>query len=1033
MAHIKVLRQSINFEQWSRVIISEVKACVIENEQLTEGWIYQPAELRKDGTYNFEGDPRPIVPGETWGRPDGNAIFTGNGTVPAEFAGKRVGLRWVIAANVIVRVNGELLYGLDPNREIVPLLEDARGGEKFEFELEAYVRSQPDDRRAAMRHLRGCIQEFSLPKLVVIDEEAQAANLELSIVHEAAFSAALSQGVKDFLVRHLEETLRILPPFESGRDEVRAALPAVRQYLRDNVFIGDASPFGRVGKLAMVAHSHLDVAFFWQVHHTVQKNARTCLVQLWLMDHYPEFLYSHSQSWAYEMLKSRYPELYERIKQRVVEGRWEVAGGLYVEPDCNLISAESLTRQCLYAQNFFLKEFGFTVNNCWLPDVFGNSSIMPQILKGAGIDYFVSHKMSTWNDTNPFPYNNFMWSGIDGTEIAACVPPVHFAMWHHPESLVTSWDKFIDKDVCDETLHLYGYGDGGSGVTVEMLERARRLEDLPGMPRFRQTSGSDYLKRAFANSDGLGKWEGEIYLEAHRGTYTTKGRLKLENRFAEFHALEIEALAALAHAIAAIPYPNERIETAWKHILLNQFHDILPGSNIAPVERDALETYTQARTEFDAIAEEARSAIIESGDDQFSVFNPFSFKRTGLVSLSGDSDIAAIQKQQIPSAPGETIMRPVTLVPDVPALGFTEIRDENGLSAYSGNTLQASDKKLENEWFILEFDQTGCVTRLYDRRFDREIVPEGRVANEWQLFEDRPGVYNAWDILRSFEDHRHPLGDAESIEVVENGPLSAALKITRRFRSSLAVQVVRLYTFTPRIDFETWIDWREREKLLKVAFPLTVKALHYTTDTSAGGFERPNNRNTTWEQARFEVPSHKWVDLSESGFGVALLNNCKYGLDVKGDTVRLSLLRGPIRPDPSSDEGEHRFTYSLLPHAGDWKTGGVIEEAFDLNWPMRAIPGSAKETGANLKISSDALHIQSLKGAEDGSGDLILRLIELRGSRGTARVELIPGRNWRSIVETDLLERPTRDAIRDGKVVIIRYRPNGIITLRFSM
>jgi len=1040
MAHAKVVRRSMSFVDFSRHVIEGVRECILLGRAPTSDWRVRHAQYEKDGSYTFDEDWRPIGPGENWGRPDGCALFVGRAEVPAAFAGRAVSLHWPIAAEVILSVDGRLHDGVDPNRSLVPLLEEAAGDERLELSCEAYVRSKPDDERAlATSALRGCVQRFNLPELVTVDEESRRAHLELLVLHEAISSPALGEDLRAFLEIRLQEALRLLPPFESSPGNIRAAIPEVRRYLAEEVYAGEASPFRGSGKLALVAHSHLDIAYFWRVHQTVQKNARTCLIQLRLMDRHPGFRYAHTQAQTYETLKQHYPALFEEVRARIAEGRWEIVGAPYVEPDCNMISAESLVRQCLYGRRFFEREFGVEVDNCWLPDVFGNSPIMPQVLKGCGVDYFVSNKMSTWNDTNRFPHNNFMWRGLDGTEIAACVPPVHFITWNDPGQLVESWEAFIDKDACDESLHMYGFGDGGSGATDEMLERLPLVEKLPGMPRCRLTTGREYLHRAFANPEGLARWDGELYLEMHRGTLTSKAVLKRENRRAEFRALETEALAAVAAARCGARYPREELEAAWKKLLVNQFHDILPGSNTAPVTCDALETYARAREEFESLAAAAREALGHAGGGggeraggRYRAFNALGFARSGVAELPADAAGAALQEECVAAAPGQAHCRPVGFVSEAPALGFAGLAGEDSLP---GGELSVAEDRLENSCLSLELNSSGELVSVLDKRTARQVLAAGATGNQLQLFEDRPGNYNAWDILSSFEDHRHPIPPAESIDVVERGPLSVAVRVERPLGAGRIVQVIRLRRASARVDFETWVDWREREKLLKVAFPLAVHAPVYTTDTSAGGYLRPNNRNTSWEQARFEVCCHKWVDLSEGHYGVALLNDCKYGCDVKGNVLRLSLLRGPIRPDPTSDEGQHRFTYSLLPHAGDWREGRVSEQALDLNAPMRAWfagAGCSEARGANLEISSPALHLQSLKCAEDDSGDLVLRLAELHGSRGTARIRLVPGLEWKSVRRTDMLERSLTDGQLAGGEVEADYRPYEIVTLRFA-
>jgi alpha-mannosidase len=1042
MAHVKVVRRSMSPEQWARLQFERVSGLIIAQSAPTTSWQVRNGQYYPDG-YVWNEAPQPINPGEFWGRPDGVAEFTGTATVPPEMAGRPVWLKFLAGGEVMVHVNETLLNGLDPNRTRLLLTENAQAGQTFDLRFEAYTRSKPDDDRAIpARDIRGCVQCFNLPRLVVIDEAAMALKYDLDILYGLAFGQHAAEDVQTRLHRQIETLLRAFPLFDSDLPTLRTAVPQIKAYLDEHIFCAE-TPFGKTGKLACVGHSHLDIAYHWTAAQTVQKNARTCLIQLRLMDRYPELSYTHSQAWAYETLERYYPELFAEVKQRIAEGRWEIVGGMYVEPDCNLPSAEALARQIIYGKLYFLEKFGVEVDNCWLPDVFGNTAILPQILKLGGIDYFVSNKMSTWNDTNRFPHNNFIWRGLDGSDIFACVPPTHFISWFEPDQVIEGWDAFIDKDTVDESLFMYGFGDGGSGVTEEMLEHYRRLQKSPGVPELRLTGGREYLHRVFARPEELSVWDGELYLEMHRGTFTTKGDMKRFNRRGEFLAQEVETLCALASLQGDADYPVESLRAAWKKLLLNQFHDIIPGSHTNAVYHESLETYAQMQREFETLRTAALDVLAPPTEETaVTIFNPAGHIRDGLVVFDADPGGTAgfalqsengvshlLQTQAIPGG-GE---RTVAVVLPVPPLAATNYRLVAVERPEPIPGLIADPARLENDFFRLEFDERGALTRIFDKRRKREILPAGGIGNNWQLFEDKPGKYNAWDILPNYVDHPIALPGWESIEVVETGPLSVALKLRRTFEQSRAEQIIRLHKNIPRIDFETWVEWSETERLLKVAFPVTVKARHFTTDTSAGGLERENHQNTPWQQARFEVCTHKWTDLSEGLFGVALLNDSKYGADVQGNVLRLSLLRAPIRPDRVSDKGEHCFTYSLFTHSGNWGSGGVVEAALDLNWPLRALPGR-RGISANpaLTIDAPALSVQALKLAEDGSGDVIIRLVELYGSRGTATLQT--GFAIKSAAVCDLLERLLSDIpLTEATTITLGYSPYQIQTVRLKL
>lgn len=1033
MAHVKVARRSMSLDQWSWLMFDQIAPLIVQDREPTDGWTVRIGEYEPEG-YIWDGPARPIADGDLWGRPDGAAEFLGTAIVPDRMAGKPLHFAMQCAGEVIVSADGKMIDGIDPNRQRMPLIESAETGRTIALRLEAYSRSKPDDERnVATRAIRGCVQHFHLPHLEIIDPAAFRVHRQLAVLHAAAFGAEFSEDSKTWLQARVREAIRRMPTFECDPGEIAAVIPSLGEWLEETVFSGDHG-LGHTGRLACVAHSHLDIAYHWRVRQTVQKNARTCLIQLRLLDRHPDFHFTHSQAWAYETLEQYYPELFEEVGKRIAEGRWEVVGGLYVEPDCNLISAESLARQILLGKRYFLEKFGIEVDNCWLPDVFGNSPVMPQILRAGGIRHFVSNKMSTWNDTNRFPHNHIRWRGIDGTDICACVPPTHFITWHDPNQWIEHWRSFIDKEQSTESLHMYGFGDGGSGVTDEMLEDFQWVRRLPEVPEGRISSAAGFLEKAFNDPDTLEVWDGELYLEMHRGTFTTKGWLKRENRRGEFMAYETELLCAMA-AGSGQEYPAATLEAAWKKLLVNQFHDILPGSHTFPVYGDAMADYAAMKQGFQSAATAAWNGLTKAEEDAMSAFNPFSFARESILEVTGDfaalrdetGEIHPIQKVE---SPGGGPTRTVAESGPVPGTGARVYHPCDSVCPAVDNGPKAASSFLENRFFRLEFGAGGELKTLTDRVRGIDTLMPGRAGNEWQMFEDRPGNYNAWDLLDRFEDHPIAMPAWAEVTVVEQGPVTAALLLRREFCGSRAEQIVRIYRNIPRIDFETWIDWREEERLLKVAFPLRMRPTSFSTDTSAGVLERAVHRNTSWEQARFEVCCHKWARAAEGLLGFSILNDGKYGCDLRDSTLRLSLLRAPVRPDRTSDREEHRFTYSVFLDGGHWPSSGLVETAYDLNLPMQAIPGAWAATAPFVQTGSPALHLQSIKRAEDGSGDLVLRLIELYGSHGHATLRVAGPCS--SAAQCDLLERPLRPLAAPPSGIPLDYRPYELITLRIS-
>ena len=1073
--HKQVARRSLTPEEWLRLRFKEVARWEEIASVAAGGWAVREARVDGPGCCRPLGRWRPIRDGHLWGSPDGTFLFRAAVSVPREFKGQPVLFELSTPTEMLVRIDGKLANGIDPNRSEVPLLARARGGERFAIELEAYVRSAPDDMRVVGQVSWGCTQVWRDPRLVCPDRVVQRFLYDFGTALDVALCPQVDEDVREFLLFHLDETLKHLDRDTEDRTAYHRGLARATDYLRRHVY--EAEGLAGQGALALVGHSHVDVAYHWRIRQGIRKNARTTVVQLALMDEYPEFLYCHTQPYVYEMLKEHYPDLFERVKAKVRTGQWELVGATYVEPDCNVPSGESLIRQCLYGKLFYLREFGVDVDTVWLPDVFGNSWVMPQILARAGVRYFVSNKMSTWNDTNEFPHTNFIWRGVDGSEIFACVPASHFISWLAPDQLLANWAGFKEKVEVGESMNMYGFGDGGGGATREMLETARRIRQFPGLPRTRLVTGKGYLDQAFRSPEKLETWDDELYLEMHRGVTTTKARLKQLNRRCELTARDAELWNVLAE-----PYgreiPRARLAAAWKQILVNQFHDILPGSHTSPVGQEAEETYAEAHRDLseamagaaDQIAVNVSTDAAESDWVNVVVFNSLSWPATGMVSAlaeAGQCRLVDAEGRDIPCQVREDDQGLWVdfVARDVPACGYAtyflgrspsnggvgagpcarpamaapiaHARGRHGdlpLQEPAKAKLKVSPRALENRFFRIRLNRSGEITSLLDKRCGREVVARGQRANALQLFEDKPGNYDAWDIVRMYRDKQWKLPPATSSEVVESGPVRAGIRVVRRFFESTLEQTIWIHSDIARVDFETRVDWRERNKLLKVAFPANVLARRATFDLSYGSITRPTHRNTSWDKAKFEVCGHQWADLSEAGYGVSVLNDCKYGWDVEGNVIRLSLLRGSIRPDPDSDLGEHTFTYSLFPHQGTWQEAGTVRAAYELNCPFyvaQGLPSGFAEAlpprHSFLSVDAPNVHVGALKPAEDGDG-CILRLVEQHGGRGGVAVRF--DRELRSVEECDLLERTEERLAHDGHELRTEMRPFEIKSFR---
>ena len=954
MAHIKVKRRSMSREEWIELRLGWLGRRIVAQSSPIEGWEVREARQAGEAEYEFyDAEWRPLETGDTIYTPDGTAFLRAAASVPEELRGQKVWFSLQTASEMMVKINGKYAGGIDPNRDRFEL---PAGVNELDIEIEGYNRSKPDDdRHQETRGLKGCRQAWQGARFVVLDEEALAGYYDAAILLDLLSSEAFDEDLCERVENHLDQALRL------------EDIGEMRAYLQEHIF-GDDTYRGS-GKVALVAHSHLDIAYFWRRVHGIQKNARTCLIQLRLMDKYPDFKYAHTQPYLYETLEKYYPDLFEELRGKVKSGQFEPCGAMYVEPDCNIPCAESLVRQCLYGQNYYKEKFGRIVENCWLPDVFGNSWILPQILKKSGVKYFVSNKMSTWNDTNRFPHNSFLWRGIDGSEVYACVPPTHFITENAPDQPLKNWQAYQDKEAVPETLCMFGYGDGGSGVTEAMLEYMARFEKLPGMPRTRHIAGAQYLAENFTPGAPLEVWDGELYLEMHRGTFTTKADLKKHNRQLEIKLRDAELLCSVAYARGE-EYPEEQLRELYKLLLVNQFHDILPGSHIAPVYRDAMADYAHLHGELDGIIGSAMAKL----------------------------DLACVN-----TLPWER--------ESIPAGGSSE------WFSFSENTLQTP-------LYQVEFGEGGEILSLYDLKLQREWVKPGGAFNRVTLYNDTPGNYDAWDILPDYKAIAHALEIAKPLHLAEQNGDCLTLEIEYKTQKSRWAQRIVFYRASGMIDVENRVDWQEDNRLAKALFDVNVLARTALCDTSGGVCMRETHRNTTWQQARYEVCQHKFSDMSEDGAGVALLNRGKYGISLEGSTMGLSLLRATQRPDVFSDRGNHSFSYRLFPHGDEASVTDITKMAWEYNVPVLG-EGEAAQLFA---IDHANVFLQAVKKAENGD-TLVLRLCEQAGRRGRATLKLPFA--MQSAWALDLLERPCEGDVTAaaGDELAFAYQPFEIITV----
>lgn len=952
MAHVKVVRRSMRPEEWTDLRFVWLQRGIYEEKyEITDLWIRDARQISEDQYEYYSDEYRPLKTGDMYFTPDGTAFIRGHVSVPEHMKGKKIYFSLHTAAEMIVKVNGKYVGGVDPNRERI-LLNPYIDSDELDIDIEAYNRSKPDDERnPASLAVRGCRQIFEGAYIATVRDDVQSLVYDYILFMDIAHCEYFNEDYRKFLFRELSKALDFID-FETYEGVDKAA-----KYVEEHIYSN--TDFKGNGDVALVGHSHLDIAYYWRRIHAVHKNARTILIQLRLMDQYPEFRYTHTQAYTYETLKKYYPELFTELKEKIAGGQFEPVGAMYVEPDCNVPSAESLIRQLLYGQLFFRREFNRTLDNAWLPDVFGNSWILPQILKKSGVDYFVSNKMSTWNDTNRFPHNNFIWKGIDGSSVYACVPPTHFITWNMPSQIQENWEAYQDKETGGQTLSMYGYGDGGSGCTEEMLEMIRRFDKVSVMPKIEVTGGADFLHKNLKDNTQLATWDGELYLEMHRGTFTTKSNLKKLNRELEFKLREAEMLCTLA-ALDGEEYPLDEITECYKKFLLNQFHDILPGSHIHPVYEDAMNDYRNVSDRLDTLLAK------HTGE---SYLNTLNFKRSSLTFIE--------------SPDGSDVRHGVKgfwAVPELDGLTGGKITPAAGNNDWLSVTPDTNGLSVDTPFYHASLARDGSFLSLYDKELDREWVREGCGFNKLHVYADNPGMYDAWDILPNYKDVQIELKVASALALVKQDGVSSEFAVTLSTEKSTWKMIIRFFAASRGIEVEHIVDWNEKHKLAKVNFAPDVLTRELTCDTSAGFVKRDLTKNTTWQQARFEVCHHKWFDMSESNGGLAVINEGKYGVGLEGNEVSLSLLRSTIRPDITSDMGHHDFCYLIIPHSADAVAAGIDRRALEYNIPLRKSSLCVPKAIRNA-VNECGLYLQAFKLSEDGSR-VVLRLTEADGRRG---------------------------------------------------
>ena len=1000
-------RGIFSFDDLVTVKLKTLKKRIYTDIETIPAWKMKECIYKGIDDYEFFYDEwKELNVGDRWGNNGWSAFFKNSFDMPARFAGKKVTLNVYFGGDSLLSVNGEPYQGLDPFRNSVLLTNCAKGDEHYDIDIESYYVWHSNE---------STVKTLSCSFIGVSDPEIEEIYWDFKAAFNALFMPVLDTGLGELIRAALKEAFTHVN-FDLEGEEFKAELRLAQKVLKEKVY--NNPNYASIGKLALVGNSHLDIVFMWAYKEYVRKLGRTHATMLRLMEQYPDFIFSQSTAVTYIEMEKRYPNLFEQVKKRIEEGRWEYIGAMWVEPDCNLVSGESFARQLLHGVRYAEKTFGITPKTCWVPDVFGNGYAMPQILKKAGVEYFVTHKMGIWNDTNPWQYNTFWWEGPDGSKIFSIVPPTHFIGTVEADSLKVNWSKYTDKATIGESMYCYGWGDGGGGVDTEMLEYVKRYSKFPGLPEAKPSKIEDSLARMKANATetNIPTWKDELYLEEHRGVHTTKALLKKLNRYSENLYRQAELFSSIAMKYG-YKYPLDRLNEGWQMILTNQFHDSLPGSHITEVFGELCAIYDNIIEIGESVRDEALGVIAGNADGSakygkpFALFNSLGVAATSKVELPYkdveiyDENGNKVPAQKYVKLDGSEVL--VFVAKDVPAVGYKVYYTKPGAVA-EAKAVEANE--VENSRFKVVFDEAAEITSVYDKTNAREVLCDK--GNVFRIYEDLPGKYDAWDIVATYVDREFETKPGK-IAGVSIGDVFTCVTILKDVNKSQVKQNVLLYNELDRIDFDTYINWNEQEKLLKVGFDVDIKAQKFTRDIAYATIESSNYRHNPYDKAKFEVSAHNFIDMSEDAYGLSILNDCKYGYEVDKQRMIITLLKAPMNPDPKSDRGEHYFTYSLYPHAGSWKQAETITRGLEINNPMKAVELDENAKGDAVKsfisVSASNVPLEAVKKCEDEDA-YIVRFVEKTGARTDVTVDFFS--DIAEVSECDLLER--NDVAFDG-------------------
>ena len=1015
-------------------ILNQLKVLSYPQSVSVQGWKMRHTGEETAYAEAQECDWRILDHQPVWGGDCEYLAFVNTVELPPEFEGNTVEFvlrtgregEWdATNPQFTVYIDHVLRQGFDVNHESIVLTECAEKGEKHHIFLSAYT------------GVRNFHLEFSA-SLRLADRKIQKLYYDLLIPWQIACTLDKEEYSYIMLIEKLTHAINLLDLRRPGSKEYYQSAEEAEDYLRQEFYTEKKETEAQV---ICVGHTHIDIAWLWTLSVTEDKAVRSFSTVLELMKRYPEYIFMSGQPQLYLYVKKNAPEIYEQIKERVKEGRWEVEGSMFVEPDCNLASGEALVRQILYGKKFFKEEFQHDCQILWLPDVFGYSAALPQILKKSNVKYFMTTKIS-WNEVNKLPYDSFYWEGIDGSRILT-----HFITTRdyvsktrnlktnnefttdfstnyngviHPCQIRGAWQRYQQKNLNREILCSYGYGDGGGGPTEEMLETQRRLSyGIPGCPSTKQGRAIDFFRQMEKTTEGknVPVWSGELYLEYHRATYTAMARNKRFNRKSEFAVMNLETYSVLAEDLTGMEYPETGIKENWEIIMRNQFHDILPGSSIFQVYEDSKREYEKL---FEKVHDDGDQRLQKLADciGGVVVFNPNGKSMSGLVEMDTDPGFRNIQR----TWNGKFLF----YVENIPSKGYRRVYESKKTEQWCLVTADAID----TPFVSIVFNENGHITEWLDKKQNRNILKPGQKGNVLVGYEDKPHKYDNWNLFDYYREKSWVVDELLERKVVEAGPFRYALKLVWRYMDSVITEHIYVYPDSPEVDFEFTADWKEDQIFLKALFPLDINSHEAAYEIQYGNVKRPTTCNTSWDHARFEVCYHKWMDISEGGYGISFLNDCKYGVSVEDNTVGLSLIKCGRYPNPKADRELHHAIYSVYPHEGTWEEAEIVKKAYLLNNPMVIRTGESTN-GCLPEVYSGAfcghrnIMIEVFKKSEDGKSS-ILRLYEFENRRTNAVIML--GRKYRRIWIANLLEEKETLLTEDTDCVSIPVKPFEIVT-----